>query len=333
VCWTGATVSPAVATKRWGGGRGYRPAGSKANEVRVVVAAFDGSGAQVVIDTFQAGNPPSLASRRTHDLEEIPGHAGLWGIEAADCGLIDQQVYHYWFEVADSRPSSDRRRKLCTDPIAFTVDWRLLAESLPQTSSGDNRAPAAVVKFAGGKLVGCEAAGEDFLPVIQADPEDSPANARLVIYELPTSWTRINQHADVEVGVGTFRDVTALVDEASAPANFAGAAALERGRSHLGALGVNALELLPPADSFVTREWGYATSNYLAPDFDLGLPSHNTSPTPNLDLAKLVNLCHQHGIRFFADVVMAFGTRAPLENINFRDCHIDPEAEPDDPDA
>jgi pullulanase len=238
---------------------------------------------RLVIGTFQPGNPPALASRRTHDLEEVPGHAGLWGIEVADCGLIDQQVYHYWFEVADSHPSSDGGRKLCTDPRAFTVDWRLLSE--PQTSSSNSRTPATVVKFSGGKLVGCEAAGEDFVSVSQADPQGSAVNARLVVYELPTSWTRLNQHGDVEVGVGTFRDVAALVDEGSGPANCAGVAALDRGRSHLGALGVNALELLPPADSFVSREWGYATSNYLAPDFDLGLPAHNTSPTPNLDLA------------------------------------------------
>ena len=49
-------------------------------------------------------------------------------------------------------------------------------------------------------------------------------------------------------------------------------------------LGINALELLPVADSFVEREWGYATSNYLAPDYDLGFPVGNASPTSNTDL-------------------------------------------------
>lgn len=62
---------------------------------------------RLVIGTFQPANPPALASRQAHDLEEVPGHAGLWRIEAANCGLTDQQVYHYWFEVADSHPSSD----------------------------------------------------------------------------------------------------------------------------------------------------------------------------------------------------------------------------------
>lgn len=288
---------------------------------------------RLVIGNFLPGNPPTLASKKVHDLEEIPGCAGLWGIGAAACGLSDQHVYHYWFEVTDSHPSRDGRRILCTDPTAFTVDWRLLADPLPPPYTGDDRAPASVVKFSSGLLVGCDAAGEEFVPVAVANPSSSAANNRLVIYELPTSWTRTNLHGDPQIGVGTFRDVAALIDPGSGPANFADVAALETGRSHIGALGVNALELLPPADSFVNREWGYATSNYFAPDFDLGLPTHNTSPTPNLDLANLVNLCHQNGIRFLADVVMAFGTRAALENINFHDFHIDPRAEPDDPDA
>lgn len=288
---------------------------------------------KLVIGTFQPGNPPALVSRQAHDLEEIPGRAGLWGIAAADCGLKDKGVYHYWFEVTDSHPSGDRRRILCTDPTASTVDWRLLADPLTPPYTSDDRAPASVAKFSGGLLVGCDAAGEEFVSVPAVTSAKSAANNRLVIYELPTSWTRTNRNGDLQIGVGTFRDVAALIDQESGPANFADVAALEKGRSHIGTLGINALELLPPADSFVNREWGYATSNYFAPDFDLGLPNHNTSPTPNLDLAQLVNLCHQHGIRFFADVVMAFGTRAPLENINFDDFHIDVTAEPDDPDA
>ena len=37
-----------------------------------------------------------------------------------------------------------------------------------------------------------------------------------------------------------------------------------------------------------------------------------------------MNACHARGIRFLIDVVMAFATRAPLENVNFADFHIDP---------
>ena len=143
-----------------------------------------------------------------------------------------------------------------------------------------------------------------------------------MIYELPTSWSRINVQGDPEIGVGTFRDVIALVDHSTEAANFAGVPALAKGRSHLADLGINALELLPPADSFVNREWGYATSNYFAPDFDLGFPEDHSSPTANTDLVNLVALCHDREIRFFIDVVMAFSTRGSVENTNYSEFHI-----------
>ena len=154
-----------------------------------------------------------------------------------------------------------------------------------------------------------------------------------MIYELPTSWARINIQGDPQVGVGTFRDVLALVDPDAEGTNFAASTALRAGRSHLAELGVNALELLPLADSFVEREWGYATSNYFAPDHDLGFPAGHASPTPHADLAALITACHHHGIRFIADMVMAFGTHTPTEWVNFDEFHIDPRANPGDPDA
>jgi pullulanase len=61
---------------------------------------------------------------------------------------------------------------------------------------------------------------------------------------------------------------------------------------------VNALELLPPADSFYKRDWGYDTSHYLAPDAELGFPEEFSSSTANQDLAALVKACHANGIRF-----------------------------------
>lgn len=288
---------------------------------------------RLVVGWFQPGNPPTLVQRLEFDLAEIPGSPGLWGIAAAACGLGEGNVYHYWFEVTDSSPFRDGRRILCTDPFARTVDWRLRANTLGAPYNDDDRDPAAVVKYTGGKLVPCDAAGEVFTQVPLLPAAQAPMNNRIVIYELPTSWTQTDPHGDPQIGVGTFRDVAALVAKHAVGANFASIPALDPGRSHLQELGINALELLPPADSFVNREWGYATSNYLAPDFDLGLPEGNTSPTSNIDLAALITLCHAHGIRFFADVVMAFGTHAPLENVNFADFHIDPNAEPFDPDA
>lgn len=288
---------------------------------------------RLVIGPFEPGNPPSLPDRLELDLEPVPGHPDLWQIEAARCGLTECQTYHYWFEVSDSSPFGDGRRILCTDPTAFTVDWRLLAAHLPPPYGADDQDPAAVVKFERGLLVPCDPDGRTTEPAPRLAPPLAPANNRLVIYELPTSWTRLNVHGDPQIGVGTFRDVLALVDEGACGANFEETAALGAGRSHLKELGVNALELLPPADSFVDREWGYATSNYFAPDHDLGLPVGHSTPTPNADLRALVAACHARGIRFFADMVMAFGTRAPLENVNYAEFHIDPHAEPGDPDS
>jgi 1,4-alpha-glucan branching enzyme len=162
---------------------------------------------------------------------------------------------------------------------------------------------------------------------------DSVPNNRIVIYELPTTWTTSNVHGDPQLGVGAFRDVTALVQRHSESPGFPDLTAIAAGRSHLQELGISALELLPIADSFVEREWGYATSNYLAPDYDLGLSGERSSPTSNVDLAELITACHTHGIRFIIDVVMAFGTHAPMENLNYPDFHLDPAASPGDPDA
>lgn len=288
---------------------------------------------KLVLGQFQPGNPPTLANRREFELKQMPEHADLWGISAGACGLTDGQVYHYWFEVTDSSPFRDGRRILCTDPTAFTTDWRLLADRLPVPYDADDQDPAAVVKFVDDQLVPCDAAGETFAPAPMIAPDKAQPNNRIVIYELPTTWTKINVEGDPQVGVGTYRDVLALVRKEAEPANFAGIPALEAGHSHLQKLGVNALELLPLADSFVEREWGYATSNYFASDFDLGFPSGNSSPTSNTDLIELINACHDLGIRFIIDVVMAFGTRAALENVNFDDFHIDPRLTPNDPDT
>jgi pullulanase len=288
---------------------------------------------RLVIGRFAAGNPPALADRLDLDLEETPAHPDLWRIDASRCGLIEGQTYHYWFEVTDSSPFRDGRRILCTDPTACTVDWRLLADRLPAPYTTDDQNPAAVVKFEGGLLVPCDPDGAVVHPAPPIAADAAPPNNRTVIYELPTAWTRRNVHGDPQVGVGTFRDVLALIDQAAEGANFADVEALAPGHRHLVDLGINALELLPPADSFVDREWGYATSNYFAPDHDLGFPDGHVVPTPNADLRDLVAACHARGIRFFADMVMAFGTRAPMENVNFPEFHIDPRFAPDDPDT
>ncbi len=280
---------------------------------------------RLVIGRFQSGNPPALADRHDFDLALLPDFPDLWAVAASQCGLMDGQVYHYWFEVGDSRPGRVAgQRILVTDPAAPTVDWRLPSPPLPPPYTEDDRHPAGVVLYKGGRLVPCDPGGE--LPDYTGDTPlaSRPANNRLVIYELPTAWARGRRATGVEIDVGTFRDARSLVEKEAAPANFAGVEALASGRAHLQELGVNALELLPPADCASNREWGYNTANYFAPDFDLGFPDGNSSPTAAADLAALVAACHRHGIRWFCDMVMAFATRYVYRHVNFSDFHVLP---------
>ena len=127
----------------------------------------------------------------------------------------------------------------------------------------------------------------------------------------------------------------ALVDPNEPAANFNGLAVTHPGRSYLAEeLGINVLQLLPPADSAYVREWGYGTTNFFAPDFELGFPSDSSHPTPNRDLRDLVTACHAHGLRFFIDVVMAFAKTSPYLAAATDDFFIlSPKSDPADPDA
>lgn len=177
--------------------------------------------------------------------------------------------------------------------------------------------------------------GARWRPWVPPPPLDTlPPNNRLVLYELPTSWSRAGvEGADpAERDVGTFRDVLALLESAQPGANFSDLPEVGAGQ-HLVDLGVNGLELLPIADTKARREWGYATAHYLAPDQDLGWPDGNTSSTALSDLVALVLACHRKGIRLFSDVVMAFGHDPYGAGLNFPDFHLDPGAEQGNPEA
>lgn len=279
---------------------------------------------QLVIGKLNPGNPPTFLDGQQFDLQPSPNHPGLWELPALNCNLINGEVYHYWFSVKDSNPYKQHPETiLCTDPFAWNVDWRLVAPKPASSDYGNmDQDPAGVVLFQDGQLLPCDPGGET--PDWDEDPplEKLPPNNRLVIYELPTSWARAGLNNNVEVDVGSFQDVISLIKTEADPANFSGIEALEQGHAHLRELGINALELLPPADSFVDRQWGYATSNYFAPDYDLGFPKGNLSPTATTDLVRLIRSCHQNGIRFFADLVMAFATQYSFQNINFPDFHV-----------
>jgi 1,4-alpha-glucan branching enzyme len=303
---------------------------------------------QLVIGTLQGkGSAATLAGERAIPLRRstAPGADGgdVWEIPAVECGLESGHVYHYWFLVKDTNAyRADGQRALirCTDPAATSVDWRLLAPAPPGYGE-DERQPAAVVRFADGKLVPADpdtAHGhahplETFDVKADVAMVSLPPNNRLVIYELPTAWTRAGAAVNAEsVGVGTFRDVLSMLDRQAPRGSFAAVAALRLGRAHILDLGVNAVELLPPADSFQDRSrWGYGTSNYFAPDFDLGRPLGQDAPTACADLLAVSRACHKNGIRLFVDMVMAFAQRAAYHWVDYLEYFVRYGADPRDP--
>jgi pullulanase len=296
----------------------------------------------LVIGTFQAGTPPTLSPQQTLAMTQSPISPDLYEIAASACNLVDGNVYHYWFQVTDTNVYvGNHQTVLVTDPTAFSVDWRL-TYSFPSPPynpdpgiATDDESAAAVVLYKGGQLlpVDPQSTPQTFTDTADAKMATLPPNNQLVIYELPTAWTKAGNLLDAtHVGVGTFQDVLALVDPNAPGANFADVAALGIGKQYLVSLGINALELLPPADSFLDRtSWGYATSNYFAPDFDLGHPIDPTlsaaanaaaPSTAVTDLLDLIRACHQNGIRFFYDAVMAFSREDPYRYANFMDFHV-----------
>ncbi len=287
---------------------------------------------QVVLGMFHAGNPPSVQNIRRLSLLPAANAGGLFEIEAAACGLEDGAIIHYWFEVDDSRSGHQPPdRVIVTDPFACSIDWRVFP---PGTM--DRTQPAGVVRYLGnGRLAECDPGGEVASFETPDAPDKLPPNIRLVIYELPTAWALSTSRNEPGRATATFVDVAALIDERTGGANFSDLSLLNAGSTYLTDLGVNALELLPPADSFFKREWGYDTSHYLAPDSELGYPEGNFSPTANRDLARLVDACHRKGIRFFIDVVMAFAKEEPCSRIDAQDFCIefDSAHPPDDVDA
>ena len=289
----------------------------------------------LVIGQLQPGAPVTLTGGQRFVLGQSAQFPDLWTRAAADCQLTDDEVYYYWFEVTDTHPARSGQRIQVTDPFAFTVDWRLRAPRPPGPEyTDDDRYPASVVKYRQGDLIPCDAGGETG-KLVEPAPAALPPNNRIVIYELPTAWSRFGSDGTHERGVGTFRDVTALIERNATGANFRALDVTAQGRSYLAEeLGVNVLQLLPPADSALVREWGYGTTNFFAPDFELGFPDDSSHPTPNRDLRQLVSACHSHTMRFFVNVVMAFARTSPYLAAATSDFFIlDPQGNPADPDA
>jgi 1,4-alpha-glucan branching enzyme len=292
------------------------------------------------IGYFQSTESPSFTNFREIPLKRSPQFPDLWEISAAECDLKERQVYFYWFKVGNTEPydsASAKQVLYCTDPIAWTIDRRFPAPVPSEPGGIASFDPASVVLYQNGQLIPCDADGQTVDSQGDSSLEKLPPNNKLVIYELPTRWTRIRSTGAIAQGNGTFRDVLSLlVPDKSAP-NFPTVAALNN-RSHLIELGVTALELLPPADSVDNLNWGYGTSNYFAADFELGRrdgENATTASTASTDLANLIKVCHQNGLRFFVDVVMAFSRDNSYHNINFLDFYVkfgsgDPEQGPRD---
>lgn len=271
----------------------------------------------LVIGPYGPQGEFDLTSCQDHPLKAATDVPGLWEIAAAELSLADGTTYGYWFQVADqSNPQGGTL--LMTDPVAFAVD-RANPAPPPRTDDAETvGAPAAVVRFRAGLLEPSDPAPSN--QVLSEDAAnyraDLPTNTSMVIYELPTRWVRSGLGAsgavtnNDQVGVGTFDDVLALVSPEDDSPHFSATEALAN-REHLLKLGINALELLPPADSPQFLEWGYGTCNYFAADFDLGRRQGALRSTATESLRKLIVACHQHGMRFIQDVVMGFAVDQP----------------------
>ena len=286
---------------------------------------------ELIIGQLQNGNPPTFTQLARKALQAAVGGGGtvegLFELDASVLGLTDGQTYHYWFEVEDTSPRGTGRVQT-TDPLAAVVDYRLYAPANPSALH-----PASVIGFSGGRLVIRDPNGEAPERKI-ADFDALAPNNQLVIYELPTAWGRSSGGDEFERAVGTFRDARALIDPGFEGANFSELTVTRLDPPYLVQLGVNAVEMLPPADSIFAREWGYGTSHYLAADYELGYPEGNLSPTASQDLTAFINSCHDNGIRIFLDVVLGFMKEEPYKRIAFDDFYLEnPENHRDDPDA
>lgn len=272
------------------------------------------SAPRLILGTFSNGQVNTTVRRElSQTLQD------LWELSPQEIQLQDGGIYHYWFEVNNTFPGSPGPITV-TDPLAYTVDYRVFGTQ----KRNDSMQPPAVIKFRDGKLWPCDIDGKEPEPL---HVQKLPSNNHMVIYELPTSWAKSGPNGR-QIDRGTFSDVLALFDTGTQGLNFASIAAVKN-TAILSDLGINALELLPIADSKYRDEWGYSTAHYFAPDTDLG-----TIPS----LIKLIN-----GIgarRLILDTVMAFG-HDPYARIAFMQFHIvtydpknpSPYAEPSNPDS
>ena len=201
----------------------------------------------LILGRLVLGEPATFQELIRKPLQAAAGDNApfLWELPCNSLGL-DDGVYHYWFQINDLSPNPSLGEMLVTDPFATAVDYRLLQSLDPQ--------PASVIKLAETELLPCDPSGDVILAPQQPQEVTSfNTNNQLVIYELPTSWTVAD---GVGRDIGTFKDVLALLQQDSPGDKFRANATVSQ-EAILAELGVNALELLPLADSKARFQWGY----------------------------------------------------------------------------
>jgi 1,4-alpha-glucan branching enzyme len=267
---------------------------------------------------------------KSFPLTQLTKFPDVWLIDAKICELEDNQVYHYWFKVANNNAYEANNNLLyCTDPFATVVDERIQAYNLPINKVQQTHySPAAVLKYkADGTLVPADPDGTepDWGQLYTSDVMDKlKPNNQLVIYELPPRWSKTDTNNNICMADGNFRQVEKMIDYDGNDTylNQILKDLIPQGRKYIEYIGVNALELTPPANSSQEYDWGYGTADYSAPDFNLCVRVGDGTPNPATDFINLVKACHKKGIRFFYDAVMAFASNNSYRNINYLDFFI-----------
>lgn len=286
----------------------------------------------LILAIINAGSPITVQHLPPYNLSQTA--LGLWTLPANATVIQPNKLYHYWYDVTVNQGGSPRTVRI-TDPFATTVDWRILAKPADPNANSDDYYPAGTFVWDGKEIVVADVLSPDSNnepTTLGSEPYPIgklPENDQLVIYELPTAWMREAKVGSRDAALGSFCDVNALLDKETGGANLPELPILAPGTSYFTELGINAIELLPPADSIYPRQWGYGTSNFNAPDFDLGFPQTYSNPAPNRDLAKLVKEAHASGIRVIADVVMGFGKSTSYRSIAFDSFFINPQTASD----
>ncbi len=244
----------------------------------------------------------------------------LWEVEAEKCHLDDGKAYHYWFKVANSL-DLEPQSIYCSDPTATTIDRRFLAPITPQEAENSSGDPASVILYQDGQLFPCDPNGQIIPRQQPTHAEAVSGNNHLVIYKLPLAWTYLDTTGEIIHKDSSFQDILSLFVADKPSPNFANVDAFKN-RAHLEELGINCLELSPITDSKNEFVGGYQTTNYFAADFKLGFPHSNSSPTAGVDLATLIQTCHQQGVRFFLDLILGFADQNPYQQINYLDFFV-----------